>query len=60
MLIAIGERIYTCQGYRKFFEKILIDFVQPDLCLCSSLSEAKKICDMVWTYGSNVQIHVPF
>ncbi|MFA7067477.1 MAG: mandelate racemase/muconate lactonizing enzyme family protein [Acidaminococcaceae bacterium] len=56
--IATGERIYTRQGYRPFLEKRLIDVVQPDLCLCGGLSEAKKICDMAWTYDSNVQIHV--
>lgn len=56
--IATGERLYTRQGYRPFFEKRLIDVVQPDLCLCGGLSEAKKIADMAWTYDSNVQIHV--
>lgn len=56
--IASGERIYNRQGYREFFEKRLIDVVQPDICLCGGLSEAKKICDMAWTYDSSVQIHV--
>lgn len=56
--IASGERIYTRQGFRPFFEKRLLDVVQPDLCLCGGLSEAKKICDMAWLYDANVQIHV--
>ncbi len=56
--IATGERIYTRQGYRPFFEKRLIDVIQPDLCLCGGLTEAKKICDMAWTYDAAVQIHV--
>lgn len=56
--IATGERIYTRQGYRPFFEKRLIDVIQPDLCLCGGLSEAKKISDMAWTYDAAVQIHV--
>ena len=56
--IASGERIYTRQGYRPFFEKRVLDVVQPDLCLCGGLSEAKKICDMAWTYDAAVQIHV--
>lgn len=56
--IASGERIYNRLGYREFFEKRLIDVVQPDICLCGGLSEAKKICDMAWTYDSSVQIHV--
>ena len=54
--IASGERIYTRQGYRPFFERRLLDVIQPDLCLCGGLSEAKKICDMAWVYDSAVQI----
>ncbi len=56
--IATGERLYTRQGYRPFFENRLIDVIQPDLCLCGGLTEAKKICDMAWTYDAAVQIHV--
>lgn len=56
--IASGERIYNRQGFRVFFEKRLLDVVQPDLCLCGGLSEAKKICDMAWLYDASVQIHV--
>lgn len=40
--IATGERVYTRQGYRPFFEKRLIDVIQPDLCLCGGLTETKK------------------
>ncbi len=56
--LASGERIYTRLGYRQFFEKRALDVIQPDLCLCGGLSEAKKICDMAWAYDSHVQIHV--
>jgi hypothetical protein len=56
--IASGERIYTRQGYRPFFEKRLLDVIQPDICLCGGLGEAKKICDMGWTYEASVLIHV--
>ena len=56
--IASGERIYNRLGYREFFEKRLLDVVQPDLCLCGGLTEAKKICDMAWVYDAHVQIHV--
>lgn len=56
--LASGERIYNRLGYRPFFEKRVLDVVQPDLCLCGGLSEAKKICDMAWAYDSHVQIHV--
>ncbi len=56
--LAAGERIFTRQGYRPFFEKRCIDVIQPDLCLCGGITEAKKLCDMAWTYDCSVQIHV--
>ncbi|MBQ7247069.1 MAG: mandelate racemase/muconate lactonizing enzyme family protein [Lachnospiraceae bacterium] len=56
--LATGERVYTRQGYRPLLESRSVDVIQPDLCLCGGLSEAKKLCDMAWTYDSSVQIHV--
>lgn len=56
--LASGERIYTRQGYRPFLENRLLHVIQPDICLCGGLTEAKKICDMAWTYDAKVQIHV--
>ena len=56
--LASGERIYNRLGYREFLEKRLLDVIQPDICLCGGLTEAKKICDMAWAYDAHVQIHV--
>lgn len=56
--LASGERIYNRLGYREFFEKRCLDVIQPDLCLCGGITEAKKISDMAWTYDAHVQIHV--
>ena len=56
--IASGERIYTRFGYRKFFEDNSIKVIQPDICTCGGISEAKKICEMGQAYDTNVQIHV--
>lgn len=56
--LASGERIYTRFGYRPFFENHSLQVIQPDICLCGGISEAKKICDMAFTYDCNVQIHV--
>lgn len=56
--IASGERIYTRYGYRPFFEARALHVIQPDICLCGGLTEAKKICDMGHTYDCAVQIHV--
>jgi len=56
--IASGERIYTRWGYLPFLENRSLQVIQPDLCLCGGLTEAKKICDMANTYDCAVQIHV--
>ncbi len=56
--IAAGERIYTRFGYRQFFENHSINVIQPDICTCGGMSEAKKICEMAQVYDSNAQIHV--
>jgi len=56
--IAAGERVFTRWGFRKFFEDRSIKVAQPDLCLAGGISEAKKICDMAYTYDINAQVHV--
>jgi L-alanine-DL-glutamate epimerase-like enolase superfamily enzyme len=56
--IASGERIYGRTGFREFLEQHSLQIVQPDICLCGGLSEAKKISDMASTYDCAVQIHV--
>ncbi|MBP2636281.1 MAG: Gluconate dehydratase [Firmicutes bacterium] len=56
--IASGERIYTRFGYREFLENRSLHVIQPDICLCGGITEAKKICDMAYTYDCAVQIHV--
>jgi L-alanine-DL-glutamate epimerase-like enolase superfamily enzyme len=56
--LASGERIYTRWGYRPFFEKQALAVIQPDICTCGGITEAKKICDMAKAYDTAVQIHV--
>lgn len=56
--IAAGERIYTRWGYKPFLENHAIQVIQPDLCLCGGITEAKKIADMANAYDCAVQIHV--
>ena len=56
--IASGERMYTRFGYREFFEDRSLQVIQPDICLCGGITEAKKICDMGHVYDCAVQIHV--
>lgn len=56
--IASGERIYQRTGFREFLEDRSLQVVQPDVCLCGGISEAKKICDMANAYDCAAQIHV--
>lgn len=56
--MAAGERLYTRWGYRPYFEKQLLDVIQPDLCLVGGITEGKKICDYANIYDIHVQVHV--
>lgn len=55
--MAAGERIYTRWGYRPYFEKQLLDVIQPDIGSCGGITEGKKICDYANTYDIVVQCH---
>jgi galactonate dehydratase len=55
--ISAGEHLYTRWGFRQYFEKQILDVIQPDLCLAGGISEGKKICDMAHTYDISVQCH---
>jgi len=56
--LAGGERIYSRWGYRNFFEKHMLDVIQPDLGTCGGISEGKKVADMAYMYDITVQAHV--
>jgi L-alanine-DL-glutamate epimerase-like enolase superfamily enzyme len=55
---ASGERIYSRWQYAPYFENKSLQVIQPDIGNCGGLTEAKKICDMAYTYDVNVQAHV--
>jgi galactonate dehydratase len=56
--MAAGERLYTRWGYRQYFEKQMLDLIQPDLCLVGGITEGKKVCDYAHIYDITVQMHV--
>lgn len=56
--LAAGERIYTRFGFRPFLENRSVHVIQPDICLCGGITEAKKICDAAYVYDCAVQLHV--
>jgi galactonate dehydratase len=57
--IATGERLVTRFGFREIFEKGACHVIQPDLCHCGGLWEAKKIAAMAETYYMGVAPHNP-
>jgi galactonate dehydratase len=57
--IATGERRVTRYEFREIFEKQACHVIQPDLCHCGGLQEAKKIAAMAEVYGMGVAPHNP-
>jgi D-galactarolactone cycloisomerase len=56
--VAGGETEFTRWGFREVFARRAMDIVQPDLCACGGLSEAKKIADMATAFGVRFVPHV--
>jgi galactonate dehydratase len=57
--IATGERLVTRYQFRELFEKQACQIIQPDLCHCGGLWEAKKIAAMAEAYYLGVAPHNP-
>jgi len=57
--IATGERRVTRYEFRELFEKLACHVIQPDLCHCGGLWEAKKIAAMAEVYTMGVAPHNP-
>jgi galactonate dehydratase len=57
--IALGERLFTRQDVRKYFEAGCIDIIQPDISHSGGISETKKIATMAEAYDIGVAPHCP-
>lgn len=57
--IATGERLVGRHQFRLIFEKQACHIIQPDLCHCGGLLEAKKIAAMADVYEMGVAPHNP-
>lgn len=57
--IATGERLVTRHQFRRVFELQVCHVIQPDLCHCGGLLEARKIAAMAETYYMGVAPHNP-
>ena len=55
--LAAGEHIYTRWGYRPYFEKGVLGYIQPNLSIMGGISEGKKVADMAHAYDIWVQCH---
>lgn len=57
--IATGERLVTRHQFRELFEHRACHVVQPDICHCGGLWEARKIAAMAEAYDMGVAPHNP-
>lgn len=57
--IATGERLVSRFQFRELFEQQACHVIQPDLCHCGGLAEAKKIAAAAETYYMGVAPHNP-
>lgn len=57
--IAAGERLFGRFGFRRLIEEQAVSVVQPDLCHCGGIFEARKIAAMAETYYMQVAPHNP-
>lgn len=59
MPLATGERLVTRYQFRELLEKHACAILQPDICHCGGLWEARKIAAMAETYYVSLAPHNP-
>ncbi len=57
--IALGERLYDRWGFKPFFERGIVDIIQPDLSHAGGLSECRRIAAQAEAYDVAVAPHCP-
>jgi galactonate dehydratase len=57
--IATGERLVGRHQFKPVFEQRACHVIQPDLCHCGGIMEAKKIAAMAETYQMGIAPHNP-
>jgi galactonate dehydratase len=57
--LATGERLNTKYGFRQLLEKQAVAVLQPDVCNCGGIMEAKKIAAMAEAWYVPVAPHNP-
>jgi galactonate dehydratase len=56
--VAVGERLYTRQGFRPVLERRAAHILQPDIGNTGGIMETKKIAAMAEAYNMRVQPHI--
>ena len=57
--IALGERLFTRWDFKPFFERGIVDIVQPDLSHAGGISEMRRIAAMAEAYDVAIAPHCP-
>ncbi|ORX35417.1 putative mandelate racemase/muconate lactonizing enzyme [Kockovaella imperatae] len=57
--IALGERLFTREDFRPYFELGCIDIAQPDIAHAGGISETRKISTMAEAYDIGIAPHCP-
>lgn len=57
--IALGERLYTRNDFRPYFEQGAVDVIQPDVAHAGGISETMRIARMGETYDVAFCPHCP-
>ena len=57
--IALGERLFSRWDFKPFFERAIVDIVQPDLSHAGGISEVRRIAAMAEAYDVAVAPHCP-
>tara|TARA_B100000941_G_scaffold286970_1_gene261383 strand:+ start:84 stop:1253 length:1170 start_codon:yes stop_codon:yes gene_type:complete len=55
--IAGGECEYLRFGFHQLLKNKSVDIIQPDICACGGLTEAKRIASLASTYGVDIVPH---
>lgn len=55
--IASGECEYLRFGFKQLLQNKSVDIIQPDLCACGGLTEAKRIASLASSYGVSLIPH---
>jgi galactonate dehydratase len=57
--IALGERLFSRWDCKPFFERGIVDIIQPDLSHAGGISEVRRIAAMAEAYDVGVAPHCP-